>query len=197
MSVGPTRGGRGRRAFGARAPKVPEEPASTDAARSRAIGMLSRRDYPRGALKLRLTDAGFFEPAAEEAVASLEDERLVNDARYVEGAVSARIGRGFGPIRIRIELQRLGLASALIEAAIDAASPVWSERAIALRVRRFGPQAPADLKERARQVRLLLSRGFSGGHVRDAMGAAGRHLDVDLDVDLDGDLDEADLTESD
>jgi regulatory protein len=151
--------------------------------------MLARRDYPRDALRQRLVDVGFLELAAEEAVASLEEERLVNDVRYVEGAVASRIGRGMGPVRIRIELQHLGVATALIEAAVDARSPVWSERATTLRHRRFGPQAPTNLKERARQVRFLLSRGFSGSHVRDALGEAGRDVDLDLD--------EADVSELD
>ncbi len=179
MSGRPARGGRSRRAFGARAPALTEEPASAEAAKGRAIGWLSRRDYPRDALKTRLIDVGFLESAAEDAVGSLEDERLVNDVRYVEGAVTSRTNRGFGPIRIRIELQRLGLASEVIESAIDAGSPRWSERAMALRQRRFGAAAPLNPKERARQVRFLLSRGFTGGHVRDALGAAGRDLDLD------------------
>jgi regulatory protein len=158
MPSGPGRGG-----------KSLQDPASAEAARGRAIGLLSRRDYPRRALKHRLADSGFDEAAAENAVAGLEDERLVNDARYVESAVASRATRGQGPIRIAFELRRQGVAAELIAAAVDARSPDWVERAGQLRRRRFGAAPPADRQERARQVRFLLQRGFSGEHVRRAL----------------------------
>jgi regulatory protein len=186
MPSGPGHGGRGRgRGFG-RARKPPEDPASAEAARGRAIGMLARRDYPRRALKDRLADSGFAEAAAESAVAALEDERLVNDARFVEAAVASRTARGQGPIRIALELRRQGVAATLISAALDSRAPEWAERAVELRRRRFGSEPPRDPKERARQVRFLLQRGFSGDQARRALGA---RLADDLDLD-DGGLGE-------
>jgi regulatory protein len=171
MPSGPGFGGKGRgRGFG-RARKPPDDPGSAEAARGRAIGMLARRDYPRRALKERLADSGFAEAAAESAVATLEDERLVNDARFVEAAVASRIARGQGPVRIALELRRQGVGAALVAAAVDGRAPEWAERAVELRRRRFGTQPPHDPKERARQVRFLLQRGFSGDQVRRALGA--------------------------
>jgi regulatory protein len=148
--------------------------------------MLARRDYPAKLLKSRLTDSGYAPEAAEAAVTTLEDERLVNDLRYVESAVAGRTARGQGPIRIALELRRQGVAVELVTAAVDSRSPYWAERAAELRRRRFGAAAPADARERARQVRFLLQRGFTGEHVRHALGAG-------LDADLELDLDEADL----
>jgi regulatory protein len=187
MRSGPGHGGKGRtRGFG-RGRKPPDDPASAEAARGRAIGLLSRRDYPRSALKERLADSGFAEQAAESAVAALEDERLVSDARFVEAAVASRTARGQGPIRIAIELRRQGAAAALVAAAVDARAPEWAERATELRRRRFGLEPPRDRKERARQVRFLLQRGFSGDHVRRALGArAADDLDLGLDLDAGG-----------
>jgi len=189
-------GGAGRargRGFG-RGRKRPEEPASAEEARGRAIGLLSRRDYPRRALKQRLADSGFADEAAESAVAALEDERLVDDARYVEAAVAGRTARGQGPIRIALELRRLGVGAALVAAAVDARSPEWAERACELRRRRFGAEPPREPKERARQVRFLLQRGFGGDHIRRALEArAGEDFELDeggLDAGA-GDLDPA------
>jgi regulatory protein len=184
MPSGPGHGGGGGgrprgRGFG-RARKPPEDPASAEAARGRAIGMLSRRDYPRRALKARLADSGFVEAAAESAVAALEDERLVSDERYVESAVAGRTARGQGPIRIAFELRRQGVAAALVAAAVDARAPEWSERARELRRRRFGVEPARDAKERARQVRFLIQRGFTGDHIRHALEARdGDDLDLD------------------
>ncbi len=151
--------------------RPPADPAGADAARGTAIGLLSRRDYPRSALKDRLTDAGFETATAESAVAGLEDERLVNDARYVEAAVAGRIGRGQGPLRIILELRRAGVPPTLVAAAVDSQAPEWRDRAILLHRRRFGPGAPRDPRQRARQARFLLYRGFTSDHVRAALGA--------------------------
>jgi regulatory protein len=175
---------RGRRGFGARA-RAPADPASVSGARSRAIGVLARRDLPRKALKGRLTEVGYGEETAETAVAELEDELLVNDARYVESAVAARISRGQGPIRILMELRRLGVAPELLNPAVDSRSPEWVERATALRRRRFGGQPPGNPKESTRQARFLLYRGFTGEQVRRALGRAAAEIeDLELTDDL-------------
>lgn len=176
----PPRGGRG---FRARPRRAPEEPASVPAARNRAVGLLSRRDYPSRALKGRLTQAGFEPTAAAEAVAELEDERLVNDERFVEAAIASRAARGQGPIRIAQELKQSGVAASLVASALDARDPRWAQAAVDLRRRRFGAGAPADAAARNKQVRFLLYRGFTGDQVRAALKAAGDDLEEDLDPD--------------
>ena len=183
-----------RHRFGARS-RAPDDPTSVSAARGRAVGLLSRRDLPRRALKGRLTEAGFEVDTAEVAVAELEDERLVNDARYVEAAVTSRSGRGQGPLRIALELRRLGVAGELLTAAIDSRSPHWADQATALRERRFGLAAPRDAKDGARQARFLLSRGFTGDQVRTALGRRAaeplEELEAGEVADADGDEDDA------
>jgi regulatory protein len=173
-----------RRGFGrGRKQVAPADPASPDAARQKAIGLLARRDFGARELKGRLAQAGYEAGAADAAVTDLEDERLVNDQRYVESAVATRVARGQGPVRIAMDLKRLGLAKDLVDEAVDARSPDWAERADELRRRRFGAGAPSDPKERTRQVRFLLYRGFSSDHVRAALGRAAADLtDEDLDV---------------
>jgi len=172
----------GRRRFGRR-PKPTADPTNVDAARGQAIALLARRDLPRRALKGRLTEKGFESQTAEDVVCALEDERLVNDERYVAAAVLSRAGRGQGPVRIALELRRLGADAELIRQAVDAKDPDWTRRAIALKLRRFGGDLPKSQAERAKQVRLLLYRGFTGEQVRVAMGATVDEVD-DLDLDL-------------
>jgi regulatory protein len=47
----------------------------------------------------------------------------------------------------------------------------WRARAFEVRIRKFGPEAPEDWAERARQARFLQYRGFSSDHIRAATGA--------------------------
>jgi regulatory protein len=187
---GPRSGGGGTlrtgRRFGGRGHgRSVEEPANATQARARAVGMLSRRDYPRAALKGRLTDAGFEAVAAESAVAELEDERLVNGHRYVEAAVASRIARGQGPIRIEMELRRLGVAPELVASAVNRRAPEWAERARAVQRRRFGAGEPVDSAARTRAMRFLLYRGFTGEQVRAALGRHAEALADDADLGAD------------
>lgn len=145
----------------------------------KAIGLLARRDFASRELKGRLARAGYEEAAAAAAVTGLEDERLVDDARYAESAVASRIARGQGPVRIGLELRRQGVPADLVERMVDARSPEWAARAADLRRRRFGAAAPADAKERTRQARFLLYRGFTLDHVRGALGRSADDLPAD------------------
>jgi regulatory protein len=185
MNSGGWRGG-----FRRRAPKPPEDPASGDAARGKAIRLLTRRDYPSRLLRDRLGEAGFEADAVESAVTDLEDLRIVNDERYIDSAVAGRTARGQGPIRISIELLRQGCPRDLVDAAVDRDGSHWVELACDLRQRRFGRAAPSAGKERARQVRFLMQRGYTGQQVRAALAAAGVEEDLDLPdepLDIDGD----------
>jgi regulatory protein len=148
------------------------DPADPAAARLKALSYLARRDYGRRALELKLERAGFKPGARATALDGLETEGFLNEARTVESAVRARIGRGQGPVRILAELSREALPRALLEAAVGAKDPVWAERATALRRRRFGAAPTRTTAERARQGRFLRQRGFTLAQIRAALGAA-------------------------
>jgi regulatory protein len=186
-------GGSGwRGGFRRRAPKPPTDPTSGDAARGKAFSLLARRDYPSKLLRSRLGDAGYASDAVDAAMTDLEDLRYVNDERYVDSAVAGRAARGQGPVRIALELVRQGCAKELVESVVRREDPEWTERAVALRHRRFGTDAPSDGKERARQVRFLMQRGFTGSQVRAALAAVGVDEDWEpMDEALDLDADDA------
>ena len=177
------RSGRGRSGRFGGTPAAPENPASPSSARAQAIRMLAHRDHGKHELVGRLTERGYAAETAAAAVEVLEDERLVNDERYVEAAIASRIARGQGPRRIALELKRLGVDVELITQAVDARSADWTRRAVELKQHRFGRAAPADQRERSRQVRFLLYRGYTLEHVRAALGRdAVEAEDVDLDA---------------
>jgi regulatory protein len=151
---------------------VPANPAE---ARSVAIGLLARRDYATGELRLRLGRKGFHAEVVEATIAELIEERALDDGRYAGNYVSYCASRGRGPLRIAAELKALELPADLIDAAL-AGGPDWGSLAGEVRNRKFGPEPPADWPEKARQARFLQYRGFSSDHIRLALGA-----DLDLD----------------
>ena len=132
------------------------EPAT---ARTVALRLLARRDYSRLELAQRLRARGI---ATGEIEALLDDfERLgyLSDARYAHTLVSQRAGR-LGVRAIARDLHDKGIAH---DAAKDALASLDGRDelrdAIALWTRRFGT-VPVDEREKARQVRFLIARGY-------------------------------------
>lgn len=156
-----------------RAPAKP--PPSIKAA---AVRMLARREYGRHELVERLVARGCERDAVERAVAELEGVGLVSDARYAEAVVASRTGR-MSRRAIARELKETGVDA---EAAAAALAPLADrdevEEATALWRRRYGT-APADEREKVRQLRFLLSRGYSTSVAFRVLKSAGVAADDD------------------
>ena len=133
-----------------------------------AVELLARRDYSSGELTARLRERGYAASAVHSVVSDLLEQRFIDDARYAMNRVSYQAGRGHGPLRIRRDLADLDIDPEQIQAALDAHD--WSQYARDVRVRKFGAEAPADWREKARQARFLQYRGFSADDIRSALG---------------------------
>lgn len=153
--------------------------------KGRALRLLSQREHSRAELERKLArfaadDEGSSDNSgelaantrggtptgqsgAEQLRAVLDDlqaKDFISDARTVESVVRVRAQR-FGAARVRQELQRKGIAddaiadalASLKDSELARASAVWRQRFDAL---------PQDQKERGKQGRFLMARGFSG-----------------------------------
>ena len=72
-------------------------------------------------------------------------EGSLDESRLAEVYVAERVRKGFGPLRIRRELNDKGLSDAAIEPHLAAMAGDWPQRLAEAHDRRFGPGAPADL----------------------------------------------------
>jgi regulatory protein len=138
---------------------------SSGTLRERALRLLARREYARAELARKLAPHAESGEALEALLDDLTARRLLSDERYVEMRLHARAAR-FGNARLAYELRTQGVADDLVAAAL-AGSENELERARQVWQRKFGdrPEA-ADATERARRMRFLLSRGFSGETIR-------------------------------
>jgi regulatory protein len=140
------------------------------------LRLLARRDYSRSELSQRLRARGV---PANEIEATLDDfERLgyLSDARYAHALVSRGAGR-LGARAIARDLQDKGIAADAAKDALSALAPRDElADATALWRRRFGA-APADDREKARQVRFLVSRGYSASVAFKVLRAAAVNSD--------------------
>ena len=142
---------------------------SHDALRGRALAMLARRDHSRLELSRKLLEQGGATDLVEAVLHELAERGLQSDARFAEVFVRSRAERGCGPRTIMADLRGRGVDGELAEQALEASGYDWQQQASALRERRFGRAVPVDMREKARQLRFLQYRGFSGAQAGRAL----------------------------
>lgn len=125
-----------------------------------ALDILARREHSVAELREKLGSRGFDGEEIEVTLQALIGEGLLSEARFLETFVGSHARRGHGPVWIRAELERKGIAGEAIREALEGAGVDWDAAAEAVRVKRFGPATPTDYPERARQARFLQYRGF-------------------------------------
>jgi regulatory protein len=127
--------------------------------KARAIGMLARREYARAELRDKLLATGAEREAIDAVLDELAALGFLSDTRFAHAVVRQKQG-GYSRRAIAETLKQKGVVAEAVTAAL-ADTPIDDATALAaLWARRFG-RAPADEREKARQVRFLQSRGFS------------------------------------
>lgn len=135
--------------------------------REAALRLLARREHSRLELSRKLKQRGWVDCDVELVIDELADENLQSEERFAESFVRQRVARAYGPMRIRAELSERGLDRAEIARALEAESPDWFAIAADWYEKRYGPEPPADLKEKSRRQQALARRGFAHEHIRE------------------------------
>jgi len=102
------------------------------------------------------------EKIIEAVLQQLLDDKLLNEDRFAESFVRSRINKGFGPVKIKHELNERGISNDLINDHLETSYDFWQQHIEAAHHKRFGVEPPKDYKEQSRQSRFLYQRGFSG-----------------------------------
>lgn len=134
-----------------------------------AMGLLARREHTCKELLAKLTRSGHSLEAVQQVIASLLDEGLLSHERFAESYTRHRINRGYGPVRIRQELEQRGVEDHLIELALEAVSDEWSACVTWVREKKFGKELPQDYETKAKQMRFLQYRGFSTEQINNSL----------------------------
>ncbi len=134
-------------------------PRPAPSLRARAMRFLARREYSREELRRKLVPTLVEGEDLEAVLDDLSTRGWLSDTRYAEHAIRAR-SRRFGPLRMAQELRARGVDEESIQAGFRAAG----EEGAASIERVWGSRfktAPANEREKARQVRFLQARGFA------------------------------------
>lgn len=136
-----------------------------------ALRLLARREHSESELRHKLASRNFADDVIDTLVAELAARGLLSDRRFADAYARSRYERGFGPVRIRAELQERGVAGDLVSEILTELRGDWVASAVRQRHKRFGAVLPGDARERARQTRFLQQRGFSSEQIRAAFRA--------------------------
>ena len=143
-------------------------PAFEPSLKGRALRLLSQREPSRLELERKLsaheTEPGTLAKALDE----LQARGFISEERVVESVIHRR-GAKLGTARLKQELQAKGLSGEAVTEALEQLRITELERAREVWARKFGKPA-TEPKEKARQVRFLISRGFAAEVVRKVVG---------------------------
>ena len=122
---------------------------------------LGARDRTSAEVLAHLERRGIEAPVAQEAVAELERQGYLDDARYARRfAEDRRQLDGWGDERIARRLATAGVREDEIRAALGERAPEEARDAAVELLRRRGRTAPAGDRERERALGLLVRRGY-------------------------------------
>jgi len=125
---------------------------------ARAIGYLARREYARAELRDKLLATGATPGEIDPVLDELAAQGYLSDERFAHALVRQKQG-AYSKRSLAQTLKAKGVAGEVAAEALAGADADDGATLVALWRRRFG-RAPADDRERARQVRFLQSRGF-------------------------------------
>ena len=129
----------------------------------KACDLLSRRSHFRAELERKLRQRGYQEEAIVEALERLTGLGYLDDAACARSLAAGPLSRrGYGPLRMRVELERRGAPAAAAAAAVDEAFAGGEEAAARQVAERWLARRRAD---RAALARHLSRKGFTSGAV--------------------------------
>ena len=149
----------------------------TFSAKSSALAGLSNRARTSDEVRQALLRKGYAETVVEDTVADLERLGLVDDQAYARAFVQSRFnGRGYGPARLRQDLQRKGVARSVIDAALEdlvEAEDMGAEAREQAAKKWRSLSSEDDLRKRKKKtLDFLVRRGFGFDTARSAVEAA-------------------------
>jgi regulatory protein len=132
--------------------------------KGRALRALAARDYSRVELERKLQSFEQEPGQLVQALDELQAKGFLSDQRAAD-SLAHRRGQKLGTARVVQEMQSRGIDAEAIESATQDLKASELERAREVWRKKFGEPAQ-DAAERGKQMRFLISRGFSSEIIR-------------------------------
>jgi regulatory protein len=113
-------------------------------------------------LQARFADSPHIEPVLD----SLESQGSLNDERFLQEYLIVRKRKGYGPLRIKAELQDRGISSGLIASHLEEQDADWYQLMQQAAEAKVGKPVENDHKSQQKLARFLEYRGFPVSMIR-------------------------------
>lgn len=124
--------------------------------------LCARAEYCTGDIRRKaLTALEGDADAADRVVASLLEDRFVDDARYAAAYVREKSNlQGWGPIKIRFQLRGKRISEEVITEALKEMDPAPAQARLERLAAEKGRSLQGDPQRRLKLIKFLLSRGY-------------------------------------
>lgn len=113
-------------------------------------------------LQTRFADFTYIAPVLD----GLEEQGYLDDERFLQEYLTVRKRKGFGPLRIRAELQERGLSSGLIASYLEEQDSEWYQLMQQAAATKAGNLAESSHASQQKLARFLEYRGFPVSMIR-------------------------------
>ena len=130
-------------------------------AKSVAVKLLSRREHSALEIRDKLLKRDFNEEEITRAIAELQQGGWLSDERFAEAYIRMRQQKGYGPIRIAMELNERGVSENIIDEYLHQDDESWQHILQQQYSKKYRNKAIEDYNDKAKRIRFLQYRGFT------------------------------------
>lgn len=148
-------------------------------AKTKALDMLSRRDYSKSDLKKKLMDKGISALLADVTISKLEDIGLLSDERYATRYCDYLFNvKKYGALRVKGKLYEKGISSELADACIKEHEESCADRLLGILNNKFKKETLLTRDGATKAAAKLYRLGYKYNEIREAIR---QYTDIDLD----------------
>ena len=123
------------------------------------MNALSRREHSEKEIYLKFVNFVNSKDTLLEEILKLKEEGLISNQRYAEAYIRSRFHSGFGPIRIKYELEKKGVIESIIKTAFQETDLDWDDKLKSEFKKKYESNDMKSLNDN-KILKFFLYRGF-------------------------------------
>lgn len=136
------------------------------AIRQICLRLLAMREHSQFELHQKLQVRGHAAEDIQAVLQDLSDRGWQNDQRFAEAYARQRLQKGYGPLKLRFELQQKGIKDFDLDSFADQECGGWQDCLWAVYQRKYDNKIQLSPAEWLKRSRFLQQRGFSQSMIR-------------------------------
>ncbi len=130
-------------------------------AKSVAVRLLSRREHSAFEIRDKLLKRDFDSEEVDRVIIELQQGGWLSDERFAEAYIRMRQLKGFGPVRIAMELNERGVKEHIVDDYLHADDDSWRQTLEQQYRKKYKDKPIDDYNDKAKRIRFLQYRGFA------------------------------------